>query len=274
MQTFKTAILMVVLMLVFVFVGSMIGGVDGMIVAFLIAICMNFIAYFFSDKIVLSRYGANKITSFSHPEIYQMLFELSKEANLPMPNLYLIDDEAPNAFATGRNPNNAAVVLTSGLLKLMNKNEVKAVMAHELGHINHYDILTGSVAAMFAGAIAILANMTNAKRQGSFLILAIVMPLVATIIKMSISRSREYAADEFSANITKNPQWLINALSKLEIYSKQPKNFAVQTAHMFIINPLKSDFATLFRTHPTTEDRIKNLQSLQYKSPLNRYFGS
>ncbi|KAB0611377.1 zinc metalloprotease HtpX [Campylobacter hyointestinalis] len=286
MEVFKTTAFMVILMLLFVSVGFYIGGTNGMIMAFLIALAMNFFSYFYSDKLILKHFNAMPVSQNS--QIYLLVKELTSRANLPMPKVYIIDDNAPNAFATGRNHENAAVALTSGLINLMNENEIKAVVAHELGHIKHYDILTGSIAAVFAGALSLISNFAqlgtikneNRPNMITTIALAVIMPLVASIIQMSISRSREYEADRFSAITTQNPQWLIDALSKLENYSQNHavlKNADPQTAHMFIINPfgnVKSNLSNLFRTHPTTSDRIQKLKQMTNQSPAARYFNS
>ncbi|RAZ51893.1 zinc metalloprotease HtpX [Campylobacter hyointestinalis] len=286
MEVFKTTTFMVILMLLFVSVGFYIGGTNGMIMAFLIALAMNFFSYFYSDKLILKHFNAMPVSQNS--QIYLLVKELTSRANLPMPKVYIIDDNAPNAFATGRNHENAAVALTSGLINLMNENEIKAVVAHELGHIKHYDILTGSIAAVFAGALSLISNFAqlgtikneNRPNMITTIALAVIMPLVAIIIQMSISRSREYEADRFSAITTQNPQWLIDALSKLENYSQNHavlKNADPQTAHMFIINPfgnVKSNLSNLFRTHPTTSDRIQKLKQMTNQSPAARYFNS
>ncbi|RAZ38281.1 zinc metalloprotease HtpX [Campylobacter hyointestinalis] len=286
MEVFKTTAFMVILMLLFVSVGFYIGGTNGMIMAFLIALAMNFFSYFYSDKLILKHFNAMPVSQNS--QIYLLVKRLTSRANLPMPKVYIIDDNAPNAFATGRNHENAAVALTSGLINLMNENEIKAVVAHELGHIKHYDILTGSIAAVFAGALSLISNFAqlgtikneNRPNMITTIALAVIMPLVASIIQMSISRSREYEADRFSAITTQNPQWLIDALSKLENYSQNHavlKNADPQTAHMFIINPfgnVKSNLSNLFRTHPTTSDRIQKLKQMTNQSPAARYFNS
>ena len=211
------------------------------------------------------------------------------QVGLELPKIYIISDSVPNAFATGRNPANAAVALTTGLLDTLNDDEISAVIAHELGHIRHYDILTGSIAAIFAGAIAILANFaqfgamlgSNQSRQNPILMiaLAIIMPLAATIIQMSISRSREFEADRFSASIT-SANDLANALLKLESSNQRGvvKNANEQTAHMFIISPfsggIASGISNLFRTHPTTKQRVERLRELSYQNPAKRYFNS
>ncbi|MCR8678652.1 MULTISPECIES: zinc metalloprotease HtpX [Campylobacter] len=287
MEIFKTAFFMVALMLLFIIVGGMIGGTGGMVVAFCIAAAMNFFSYFYSDKLILKRYNAMEIDP-SH-QLYHITHKLCLKAGLELPKLYIINDPTPNAFATGRNPSNAAVALTTGLVDMLNSDEIASVIAHELGHIRHYDILTGSIAAVFAGAIAILANFaqfgamlgSNQNRQNPLLIiaLAIIMPLAATIIQMSISRSREFEADKFSALIT-SPNDLASALLKLENSNQKAvvRNANEQTAHMFIISPfsggIASGISNLFRTHPTTKQRVDRLRELNYQSPAKRYFNS
>lgn len=288
MEIFKTAFFMVALMLLFIIVGGMIGGTGGMVIAFCIAAAMNFFSYFYSDKLILKRYNAMEIDP-SH-QLYHITHKLCLKAGLELPKLYIINDPTPNAFATGRNPSNAAVALTTGLVDMLNSDEIASVIAHELGHIRHYDILTGSIAAVFAGAIAILANFaqfgamlgSNQNRQNPLLIiaLAIIMPLAATIIQMSISRSREFEADKFSALIT-NPNDLASALLKLENSNQKAvvRNASEQTAHMFIISPfsgknIASGISNLFRTHPTTKQRVDRLRELNYQSPAKRYFNS
>ena len=276
----RTVVLMVVLMLIFMWVGNLIGGEQGMITAFLAACGMNFFSYFFSDKLVLAHYKAKEVSIKSEPQLYQIVANLAQRAKLPMPKVYIIPEQVPNAFATGRNPSHAAVAATQGLLQLLTPEEVEGVLAHELSHIRHYDILIGSVAAVFAGAIAMLGNIarfagvsTNERSQARanpllILIGAIVMPIAATIIQMSISRTREYKADEGAAYLTMHPEWLMSALNKLEGYAKnyQMRAANAQTAHMFIINPfsgLKNSLSSLFVTHPSTADRIAKLQKIQ-----------
>lgn len=279
MEQIKTFILMTFLALIFMFFGGLIGGEQGVIIAFIVALGMNFFSYFFSDKLVLKHYHAVKVDENSAGGLYAIVRRLANAANVPMPSVYIIPEQIPNAFATGRNPNNAAVAVTEGLLNLLSENEIKGVLAHEMSHVRHYDILIGSVAAVFAGAIAILANFAkfgavfggneNNRQNGILMIVAaIIMPIAAAIIQMAISRSREYKADAGAANLTKHPEWLISALSKLENYAQNRtmQNATPQSAHMFIINPfsgVKSSFSQLFRTHPNTKDRIARLNEIK-----------
>ncbi|WP_281529927.1 zinc metalloprotease HtpX [Campylobacter hominis] len=279
MEQIKTFILMTFLALIFMFFGGLIGGEQGVIIAFIVALGMNFFSYFFSDKLVLKHYHAVKVDENSAGGLYAIVRRLANAANVPMPSVYIIPEQIPNAFATGRNPNNAAVAITEGLLNLLSENEIEGVLAHEMSHVRHYDILIGSVAAVFAGAIAILANFAKFgavfggnenNRQNGILMLvaAIIMPIAAAIIQMAISRSREYKADAGAANLTKHPEWLISALNKLENYAQNRtmQNATPQSAHMFIINPfsgVKSSFSQLFRTHPSTKDRIARLNEIK-----------
>ena len=269
---YKTAFLMIVLTLIFMYVGQLVGGAEGIKMAFLAACGMNFFSYFFSDKLVLKQYNAKEATSQSAPELYQIVKRLSEKANLPMPKVYVIAENVPNAFATGRNPDNAAVAATQGLLDLMSPQEIEGVLAHELSHVKHRDILIGSVAATFAGAIAMLANTAqrsqNSQNQRTGILAAVLMPIAAMIVQMAISRTREYKADEGAAYLTGHPEWLMSALSKLENYSKnyQMARATSQTAHMFIINPfngIPSGLTRLFSTHPSTKDRLNALENIR-----------
>ena len=281
MEQIKTVFLLTFLTVVFVFMGYSFGGSSGMLIAFLLAGGMNFYAYYFSDQQVLKHYDATLLEDTRHP-VYKITQNLTKKAGLPMPKVYLIPDHTPNAFATGRNHEHAAVAVTMGLYEMLNEKELEGVIAHELSHIKHYDILIGTIAAVFAGAIAMIANMmqfgamfggNNNNRQGAnpivMILMAILLPLAASIIQMTVSRSREYMADEGAARMTGNPAGLQSALKKLENYARsghQIHNATEQTAHMFIINPfsgLKSTLGGLFRTHPTTEDRIDRLEELK-----------
>lgn len=278
MEQIKTVFLLTLLTVLFVFIGYSFGGPNGMLIAFLIACGINFYAYYYSDKQVLKHYNATPIEDHRHP-IYQITAKLVAKANLPMPKVYLIPDHTPNAFATGRNHENAAVAVTMGLYEMLNEEELEGVIAHELSHIKHYDILIGTIAAVFAGAIAMIANMMQFSamfgnnRQNSnpivMILMAIILPLAATIIQMAVSRNREFLADEGAARMTRNPSGLQSALAKLENYAKrgyEVHNATQQTAHMFIINPFTGkNMGNLFRTHPTTEDRIARLEELKHE---------
>lgn len=261
----KTFILMSVLVLIFMFFGNLIAGEQGMMMAMLAALAVNFFSYFFSDSLVLKHYHAVEVNQNS--ELYQIVSELAKKANLPMPKVYTIPDDVPNAFATGRNHEHAAIAATQGLLKILSRDEVEGVLAHEMSHVRNYDILTGTIAATFAGAIAHIANFVrvgnnNGQRRGKGALAVILMPIAAVIIQMSISREREYKADEGSAQLTGHPMWLASALQKLEdaARGKLLAGATSQTSHMFIVNPL--GLSKLFSTHPSTQDRIKKLQEI------------
>ena len=276
MGRIKTFFLMLALMLIFMWVGDMFGGQEGMRAAFWMALAMNFFSYFFSDSIVLKHYKARQVSKTSEPELYQIVERLAENAKLPMPKVYIVDENVPNAFATGRNPKHAAVAATTGLLELMDQNEIEGVLAHEMSHIKHYDILTSSVAATFAAAISMISrfagyqtNASSRKRNNAVgaLVGGILMPIAAAIVQFAISRTREFAADAGSAKLTGHPEWLIRALTKLEGYSKRGimKNANMQTAHFFIINPLnavQSNLTSLFATHPSTKDRIERLEKM------------
>ncbi|MBQ7633104.1 MAG: zinc metalloprotease HtpX [Alphaproteobacteria bacterium] len=273
----RTVFLMIALMLLFMYVGNLIDGQNGMQTAFLAACGMNFFSYFFSDKLVLKQYNAQEATPQSAPELYKIVQRLSAKSGLPMPKVYIIPEQVPNAFATGRSPNHAAVAATQGLLNLMTPEEIEGVLAHEMSHVKHRDILIGTIAATFAGAIAMLANtarigtsQSNSQNRNSGILAAILMPIAATIIRMTISRTREYKADEGAAYLTGHPEWLMSALSKLEDYSRnyQMQRATSQTAHMFIMNPfngLSGSLTQLFATHPSTKDRLKALDGIRKK---------
>ncbi|MBR1915902.1 MAG: zinc metalloprotease HtpX [Alphaproteobacteria bacterium] len=273
MGNLKTFLLMAVLVLIFMWVGDLIGGQSGMKVAFWLAFAMNFFSYFFSDKLVLKHYHAHEVKSGT---LFNMVQKLCAKADLPMPKVYTIDERVPNAFATGRNPSHAAVAVTKGLLDAMDEVEIEGVLAHELSHIKHYDILTSSVATVFAGAIAMLANSLRYRRSGTqyrqnggiaLLLASVLMPIAASIVRLAVSRTREFEADAGSARITGHPEYLVSALQKLEAYAKTERMAMAnnETAHMFIINPLsaqKADFSSLFSTHPSTSDRINRLTKM------------
>jgi len=275
MEQFKTYALMIGLTLLFIWFGGMIGGQSGMLIAFLIAAGMNFYAYYYSDEQVLKHYHAIPVNENSASGLYQIVEKLTQRAGLPMPALYVIPEEQPNAFATGRNYEHAAVAVTEGLLNLLTEEEVEAVIAHELSHIKHYDMLIGTVAATMAGAIAMLANFGmffggDRERQNPIVMIAlmILMPMAATIIQMTVSRNREFMADEGAARMTGHPEWLQSGLIKLDNYARgiSMPEADPQTAHMFIINPFTGkDFSMreLFSTHPSTEARVQRLEELK-----------
>ncbi len=276
MERFKTYFLMTGLTLLFIWFGGMIAGKGGMIIAFLIAAGMNFYAYYYSDKQVLAHYNAIPVDERNAPELYALVSELTESARLPMPRLYIVPDTTPNAFATGRDYEHAAVAVTEGLLDLLDANEVKGVIAHELSHIKHYDMLIGTVAATIAGAISMLANfglLFGGDRDRNpivTIVLMLIMPLAATIIQMTISRAREFEADKGAALLTGHPEWLQSALSKLENYASRNEIVHANpaTAHMFIVNPLgsvRNALSGLFRTHPSTEERIERLEEIKYQ---------
>jgi len=277
MEQFKTYTLMIGLTLLFIWFGGMIGGKSGMIIAFLLAGGMNFYAYYHSDQAVLKHYNAIPVDHNSASGLYSIVLRLTQNAGLPMPSLYIIPEQQPNAFATGRDYEHAAVAVTQGLLDLMTEQEVEAVIAHELSHIKHYDMLIGTVAASISGAIAMLANFSmlfggeDEDRPNIVvtLILMFIMPLAATIIQMAVSRNREFMADEGSAKMTGHPEWLQSALSKLDSYARGTilPEADPQTAHMFIINPFSGkdiSLSQLFATHPSTQARIERLEALKH----------
>ncbi len=275
MEQFKTFFLMVAMTLLLVWAGGMLGGQQGMVIAFLIALAMNFFSYYNSDKLVLHHYRAVEVDRNSAPGLYAIVARLAAKGALPMPKVYIIPDRTPNAFATGRNPSHAAVAVTEGLLDLLNEEEVEAVLAHELSHVRHYDILIGTMAATMAGAIALLAQFgmffrDSSNRQNPIVMIAlmIIMPLVATVIRLAVSRNREFMADEGAARLTGHPEWLQQALSKLDNYARRGDlaHATPQTAHMFIINPFSGhdiSFKELFSTHPSTQNRIARLEALK-----------
>jgi len=281
MESIKTIVLLALMTLLMVWFGGIFGGVDGMLIALLVAAVMNFFSYFYSDKLVLAQYNAVEVDEHSAPGLIEIVRRLANKAGLPMPKVYIVPEPIPNAFATGRNPSHAAVAVTEGLLDLLDEDEIEAVLAHELSHVRHYDILIGTIAATIAGAIAWIANIMQ---FGAFfgggreeedtpnpiimILLSIILPIAAGIIQMAVSRSREFMADEGAARITGHPEWLQSALIKLENYNAQGllPEATPETAHMFIINPFTGkdiSFASLFRTHPTTEQRIERLEEIK-----------
>ena len=277
----KTTLLLALLTVLMVLMGSVIGGQGGMVVAFLMALAMNFFSYWFSDKIVLKMYGAREVGEHDHPAFYGMVRRLATQAGLPMPRVYIIPSESPNAFATGRNPNHAAVAATDGILHLLSPEELEGVMAHELAHVQNRDILVGTIAATFAGAIAMLGNMLqwgailgtgrdDEEGAGGLvgsLVMAIIAPMAAILIQMAVSRSREYLADETGARICGRPLALANALRKLHSAAQaMPMQEArPASAHMFIVNPLTGGaLLKLFSTHPPMEERIARLEAMAH----------
>ena len=276
MNYFRTAILLAAMTGLFMAFGAVIGGQSGMLIAFFIALTMNAFSYWNSDKMVLRMYGAHEVDEHSAPEYYNMVRELAHNADLPMPRVYIMENDQPNAFATGRNPENAAVAATTGLMRTLSKEELAGVMAHELAHIKNYDTLTMTVTATIAGAISMLANFglffggrNNNSPLGLIGTIAVIIlaPLAAALVQMAISRSREYQADKLGAEICRQPLWLASALQKISNSVKQIHNNTAErdpaTAHMFIINPLSGERADkLFSTHPNTENRIARLQEL------------
>ena len=277
MNSFKTAVLMTIMMVLFILVGSALGGESGMMIAFIFSLAINFGSYWFSDKIVLTMYRANEVTRNEYPELFNIVETLAQKALLPMPKVYIMDNPSPNAFATGRNPDNAAVAVTTGLLKILNKEETAGVISHELMHIKNRDILVGTIAATLVGTITFIARLAGyAAMFGggrdrddsngiSSLILIILSPIIAILIQLAISRSREYMADEGGAAVSGQPLALASALDKLSQVSKKVpmRNAGTSSSHMFIVNPLSAkSFAKLFSTHPPMEERIKRLQEI------------
>ncbi|BDY12645.1 zinc metalloprotease HtpX [Hydrogenimonas cancrithermarum] len=282
MEAVKTVILLTLMTLLMVWIGGIFGGTSGMFIALLIAGVMNFFSYFYSDKLVLAHYHAVEVDEHSAPGLIAIVRRLADKAGLPMPKVYIIPEPVPNAFATGRNPQHAAVAVTEGLLDLLDEEEIEAVLAHELSHVCHYDILIGTIAATIAGAIAWIANIMqfgaffgggrdeNSPNPIVMIVLSIILPIAAGIIQMAVSRSREFEADAGAARLTGHPEWLESALVKLENYNRQGilPEATPETAHMFIVNPFTGkdiSFANLFRTHPTTEQRIERLEQIRHE---------
>src|SRR5690242_660123 len=267
-NTFKTAFLLTALTLVLMFIGRAFGGQNGMVIALVLAAVMNFVAYFFSDKIALATYRAQPVTREELPRAYEAVERITQKVGLPMPKMYVIPTDSPNAFATGRNPQHASVAVTRGILNLLTDEELEGVLAHELGHVRNRDILISSIAATIAGAITMLASMgrwamifggfggrDRESRDGgglAALFMLILAPIAATLIQLAVSRSREYQADASGAHYTGNPYALASALAKLDAYSKRlPMQATPSTAHLFIIQPfLGQSLMSLFSTHP------------------------
>jgi heat shock protein HtpX len=281
MNTLKVGVLLVALTALFIFVGDAIGGRGGAMIAFALALVMNLISYWFSDKIVLSMYGARPLSPVDAPELYRMVERLAERAGIPVPRLYVVPGEQPNAFATGRDPAHAAVAVTAGLLHLLDTEEVEGVLAHEIAHIKHRDTLTMTVVATIAGAVMLLADMArwamifggarSDDREGGnplvYLFVMIVAPIAAMLIQLAISRAREYEADATGARLAGSPDGLANALRKLEQASRMiPMEASPSTAHLFIVNPLRGmggALMSLFMTHPPIEERIRRLERMR-----------
>lgn len=285
MNHIRTVLFLTLLTVLLVFIGNVLGGQGGMLIGLALAAVMNFGSYWFSDKIVLGMYGARELTPNDAPELFRITEDLTRRGGIPMPRLYLIQGDQPNAFATGRNPEHAAVAVTEGILRLLPREELRGVIAHELAHIKHRDILIGSIAATIAGAISMIANMAqwalifgggrhHSDEEGgnplAGLVMLIVAPLAAMLIQMAISRSREFLADEGGATMAGDPIALANALRRLH---KGAQEIAMDakpaTAHMFIVNPLTGGgLMNLFSTHPPMEERIARLEAMAYGQPL------
>ena len=273
----KTAVLMAAITALFVAIGGLIGGRSGMTIALIVALGMNFFSYWFSDKMVLKMYNAREVDESTAPQFYRMVAELAQRAQLPMPRVYLIEEDAPNAFATGRNPDNAAVAATTGILRVLSDRELRGVMAHELAHVKHRDILISTISATMAGAISMLANFAmffgGRDSEGrpanpiAGLLVMLLAPLAASLIQMAISRAREFEADRGGAEISGDPQALASALQKIHNYARgipfETTERNPATAQMMIMNPLSGGgLRGLFSTHPSTEERVARLLAM------------
>lgn len=278
-NVFKTAILLGALTALLVVIGDALGGQQGMLVAFFFALVMNFASYWFSDKLVLAMYRAQPIEEAEAPGLYRVVRTLATRASLPMPRVYLIPSETPNAFATGRNPEHAAVAVTQGITEILDEQELEGVLAHELAHVKNRDVLIATIAATLAGAITYLAYMAQwaaifgVRRDdeeeggGAFgaILMAILAPIAAMLIQLAVSRAREYGADATGARLAGQPWGLATALEKLDVASRAlPMHASPATAHLFIVNPLSGgSWVTLFSTHPPIEDRIARLRAMR-----------
>lgn len=280
MNTLRTGLLLAALTALFMAVGWLVGGESGMVVAFVVAAGMNLFAYWNSDRVVLGLYGARAVDRASAPGLYGIVEQLAERAEIPMPRLYVIDQEQPNAFATGRDPAHAAVCVTRGLLRIVSHEELAGVLGHELGHIKHRDTLTMTITATIAGAIGMLANLAfffgalggRDERDGPLgflgtILVAILAPVAATLVQLAISRSREYEADRAGAEVSGHPLWLASALEKIEAHARSTPNPVAAdhpaTAHLFIVNPIAgAKLDTLFASHPATESRIRRLRRM------------
>jgi heat shock protein HtpX len=273
----KTAVLMAAITGLFMAIGSLLGGQQGMMIALVIALGMNFFSYWYSDKLVLKMYNAREVDETTAPQFYRMVSELAQRAELPMPRVYIIEENAPNAFATGRNPQNAAVAATTGIMRVLTERELRGVMAHELAHVRHRDILISTISATMAGAISMLANFamffggrdSEGRPANPIVSIAVMIlaPLAASLIQMAISRAREFEADRGGAEISGDPQALASALEKIHRYARGIPMEAAErhpeTAQMMIMNPLSGGgLRGLFSTHPSTEERVARLMAM------------
>jgi len=275
MNTLRTGILMAALTGIFLAVGFLIGGGPGMVIAFLFAAGTNLFAYWNSDRMLLSMYGARQVDESSAPDVVRLVRRLSQNAGLPMPKVYVVENEQPNAFATGRNPEHAAVCVTSGLLRRVSHEELAGVLAHELGHVKHRDTLTMTITATIAGAVSMLANFAfflggdrrnNPLGLVGMLLVMLLAPIAAVLVQMAVSRSREFEADKAGAEISGRPLWLASALEHIDSAAKRIDNVEAEqnpaTAHLFIVNPLHGGLSGLFASHPSTEERVARLRAL------------
>ena len=275
MNTLRTGLLMAALTGIFLVVGFLIGGGPGMVIAFLFAAGTNLFAYWNSDKMLLSMYGARQVDESSAPDVVHLVRQLSENAGLPMPKVYVVENEQPNAFATGRDPEHAAVCVTSGLLQRVSHEELAGVLAHELGHVKHRDTLTMTITATIAGAVSMLANFAfflggdrrnNPLGLVGMLLVMLLAPIAAVLVQMAVSRSREFEADRAGAEISGRPLWLASALEHIDSAARRIDNVEAEqnpaTAHMFIVNPLHGGLSGLFASHPSTEERVARLRAL------------
>ncbi len=283
MNQIKTYLLMVVLTVILVALGSMMGGRNGAVIAFIVAFGMNLVTYWFSDRMVLAMYRAKQVTEAEAPVVYSVVASLAQRASIPMPKIYMIDSESPNAFATGRNPEHAAVAVTTGIMRILNRDELEGVLGHELSHVKNRDILISTIAATLAGAITMIANWARFAlffgggddREGGgwlsmagVIVFSMLAAFAAMLIQLAISRSREYLADAGGAKLSGNPLFLANALKKLEagVAYAPMENANPSTAHLFIVNPFAvRGVLALFSTHPPMEERIRRLEEMAHK---------
>jgi len=275
MNTLRTGLLMAGLTGLFLAVGFLIGGGPGMMIAFLFAAGTNLFAYWNSDKMLLSMYGAREVDESSAPDVVHLVRQLSQKAGLPMPKVYVVENEQPNAFATGRNPEHAAICVTSGLLQRVSHEELAGVLAHELGHVKHRDTLTMTITATIAGAVSMLANFAfflggdrrnNPLGLVGMVLVMLLAPIAAVLVQMAVSRSREFEADKAGAEISGRPLWLASALEHIDSAARRIDNVEAEqnpaTAHMFIVNPLHGGLSGLFASHPSTQERVAKLRAL------------